>query len=306
MKKAILYCAGAILTTLIVFEAIVLTILLLPRGSFAGSYYSTLQSKYDLLRTTDSPRIVILGGSNTAYGINADAITEATGYPVVNMGLNAGMRYTYANALAEEFVGEGDIILLAYEYVWQDADYFETIGTDALMVGIDDRIDMYQYMPMRYWPSILGYLFDHAAKKPHANAGTIRDWFSEDGNQMMITRKSGYDLNSVEPETIDTDISEGSVNALREFQEYMKAHGASVYFVAAPYAEGCFTNPEDLTVLAANEEAQIGIPFISDPLEYAFDPDEMYDTYYHCNSYGQEHRTQLLIQDLASVGISAQ
>lgn len=58
-----------------------------------------------------------------------------------------------------------------------------------------------------------------------------------------------------------------------------------------------------MPLLVANEEEEIGIPYISDPLAYEFDCDEMFDTIYHCNSLGEVHRTQLLIQDLAAAGV---
>lgn len=308
MKKVILYCVGALLTTIVVFEAIVLSILLLPGGTYKGSYESTLQAKYDLLRTTESPKIIILGGSSCAYGIDADAIVEATGYHVVNMGLHAGMRYPYLNALAKTFAREGDIVLLAYEYIWPDAYSVDTIGTDEIMPAIDDRIEMYRYMPVNLWPSVLGYLFDYAAGKSHAEVNEERDLFSADGNQMTFEREDTLPEYKVplQQKTVNYEISDESVNHLRELKEYLEERGVSVYFVAAPYAEGSITNKEMLPTLVSNEEEKIGISYISDPLDYEFGIDEMYDTCYHCNSRGEAHRTQLLIQDLAAVGISVQ
>lgn len=306
MRKVLCYCAGILVTVFVLFEAIVMWVLLLPPDVFAMSYPATIQAKYDLLTTTNTPKIVILGGSNCAFGIDAYSLAEATGYPIINLGLHAGFGDLFISELAKANIREGDIVLLGYEYNWPEKDSFTTMDTGLVMLGIDSRIEMYRYVPVSQWRSILGYLFKHAAKKvSFEEPGGLyaRDAFSEDGNQLMFDRIGSYDPEEPITVTVQADISSESLEYLREYKEYIEDHGASVYFISAVYAKDSIVNREDLPQLAANVEGLIGIPFISDPLAYEFDWNEMFDTMYHCNNTGQEHRTRLLIEDLERVGV---
>ena len=82
----------------------------------------------------------------------------------------------------------------------------------------------------------------------------------------------------------------------------MKRRGAEVYFIAPPLLEDAnaceFSDYQDLKSL---EEDNIGIPYISDPVEYIFPEEYMFDTIYHCNNKGEMYRTKLLIKDLEKV-----
>ena len=58
--------------------------------------------------------------------------------------------------------------------------------------------------------------------------------------------------------------------------------------------------------LADEEEEKIGIDFISDPADYLYPKDLMYDTVYHCNSEGARVRTMQLVSDLQTAGVLSQ
>lgn len=300
------YCVGIAIAAFIIFEVIVLGILLVPGGTYRTSYQATIQDKYDLLMATESPKIILVGGSNLAFGLDADMLSETTGYPVVNLGLHAGFQYLFISELAKANVGEGDIVLLGYEYNWPEAESFTTIGTDLVMTGIDDRIDLYRFLPIKQWRAVLGYLFTYAAGKgtfEEAHGLYSREGFSADGNQLIVERPGPFEPGEGFAITVPEEISAESIAYLREFKDYVEQREASIYFIAAPYAEEGITNADRLRDVAALEEGQIGIPYISDPTDYAFDHSLLFDTKYHCNEKGEAKRTELLIEDLERAGI---
>jgi len=55
------------------------------------SYFYGSLLKLDLLKTVPSPKIVVFGGSNVAFGIDSELIEKEFGIPVINDGLNAGV-----------------------------------------------------------------------------------------------------------------------------------------------------------------------------------------------------------------------
>lgn len=307
MCRLIKYCMACLAAGFFTFECICLNILLFPAHTFDSSYQSTIRDKYDLLMKTNEPKIIFVSGSSGAFGLNAEEVEKATGYRVVNLGLHAGFGFSFISEIAKANINSGDVVLLGYEYYWTEERSFGDIGADLVMSAIDNRISMYRFVPIDQWGSVVGYLFTYAAKKneyQEVSGVYSRGSFSEDGNQMVIERHESFQPDSTDMHTIQPEISSVSLDYLKKFKKYIENKGASVYFVAAPYARMSMVNPEAMSALVQNEEAELGIPYLSDPEKYGFPNEWMFDTEYHCNSVGEVERTKLLIKDLKKAGVS--
>lgn len=309
MKKFI----GYILETTIICSAMIIMsfygIVGFPKDVFITSYQSVIQDKFRLLRETNTPKIIIVGGSGSAFGIDQQMLEEATGYKVVNLGLHAGFYHLFYTELSKENINPGDIVLLAYEYGWNDGDQFTSIGTDLVMTGIDSHMEMYRYVPIEVWPSILGNLGQYAYTKntfQPASGQYSRQAFDTQTGQMIFPREynmSEYRENIVMVDFSGLNLSSETVKYLKEYREYVEKRGAEVYFVSPPLLrETVVGNPN---IVADLEEELIGIPYISNPSDYLYPEILMADTVYHCNDAGMEERTRQLINDLNNAGIVA-
>ncbi|GEM_PF-1809078 len=72
--------------------------------------------KEELLQNTSSPKIIIIGGSNTVFNVDCREISRAIGLPVVNMGLHAGLGLHFMLNEVEPYLQAGDIVLIIPEY----------------------------------------------------------------------------------------------------------------------------------------------------------------------------------------------
>lgn len=310
MKKFI----GYIFETIVICIAMIIItfygIVGFPKDVFSTSYQSVIQDKFRLLKETNTPKIIIVAGSNGAFGIDQHMLEEATGYKVVNLGLHAGFRHLFYTELSKANINPGDIVLLAYEHNWDDEVQFTSIGTDLVMTGIDSNIEMYKYMPMEVWPSILGNLGKHAYAKntfQPAEGQYSREAFDSQTGQMVFTRNynmSEHRENIEKNYFSDRHLSNETVRYLKEYKCYVEKKGAEVYFVSPPMLREAVA--DDICAvanLASLEEELIGIPYISDPLDYLYPETLMADGYYHCNDRGAEERTRQLINDLNDAGI---
>lgn len=312
MSRFISYLFRAILCTVILFALFVGALACYPAAVFSDTYQSVLQRKYDALVETDTPKIVIIGGSSAGFGINEAVLEEATGYSVVNLGLHAGFGAVVPTELSKANINEGDIVLLAYEYGWYEPGYFKSFGTDLVMSGIDHRIDMYRYLPAEHYPKLLGYLFEYAEKK-RTDVTTSGVYSSEsfDMQGRMILNRPVMTMEYVGNEhiygSIDTTnavLASDVAGYLTEYKAFVEQKGASIYFIAPPLYEGAFQgDQESLSLIARIATEELGIPYISNPSEYLFSAEYMYDTIYHCNTAGELRRTEQIVQDLVSVGI---
>ena len=102
----------------------------------------------------------------------------------------------------------------------------------------------------------------------------------------------------------NVSISDESIAYLTEFKEYVASKGASVYFIAPPLIIDSVVNDYDeFYKLKELEETEIGIPYISDPVQYLYPSEWMSNALYHCNDVGEEVRTKMLIEDLRNASI---
>ena len=309
MKSFVKYSVRVILMALAAVCILFILIVTAGGGAFSHTYQSVIQDKYDFLRKTESPRIIIVGGSSAAYGIDERLLEQETGKTVVNLGLYGGLGNLFQTQLLKGNIGSGDIIVLAYEYNWIDSDSFEALISDMVMSGIDGRIDMYRYIPLRNWPQVIGYLPDFLVKKIQYTKAPGEDvhhtLFDAEGR---LTQKrdewiaGDYFENEAVQNPVDLsdkEISTESADYLRRLAAYADREGALICMAAPPLldlaAEG---DAASFDAFAQRAQETTGIPYISTPSEYIYPIDLMYDTVYHCNDRGAKQRTLQLAEDL--------
>lgn len=306
MKKTILYVIISVGIGITLVFTTFLLIVLYPAGRFADSYMSTLRTKYRMIRDTNSPKIIIVTGSSGAFSMDNSLLASETGYAVTSVALHAGMGALYETELTKANMNAGDIVLVGYEWGWaSDKDYFDQFGTDLIMTGIDDEVEMYKYVPISKYKDIIGNLPCYAYEKMKYEGGDqgpySRAAFDKNGN-MTIRRTEGNVKNIVIDHYIDVtnaEISASNVKYLKKYKKYVEDKGARIYWIGCPTWKGAVSCDADAwNKLATQEEKKIGIEYISDQVSYIFPDKYMYDTIYHCNTEGQEYRTKLLIDDL--------
>ena len=305
MRRYIIYIVTIFLIAFLIFELIVIGIIKSSDNVFYSSYQSVIVDKYRRLQNTDSPKIIIISGSSSAFGINQDMLENSTGYSVVNLGLHAGFGALFNTELAKENIKEGDIVLLGYEYNWPDD--FDDMGQDLIMSGIDENLDIYKHIPFDFWPDFIGYIFTYAEKK-HSYEGASgvysRESFDSKNAQMIIDREYSIDYEANidyfgQVDLSDVTIEDNTIEYLVGFKEFVEKRGARVYFIAPPLLkEAINCDYSEFNRLKEKEEQLIGIRYISSPQDYFFEKELMFDTIYHCSTKGEITRTQLLINDL--------
>ena len=170
--------------------------LITHEAKFQQTYQSVIQRKYDHLMNTDERKIIIVGGSSTAFGIDAEYLEKMTGLKVVNLGLHAGFGNLFNTEIMKGNINSGDIVLLGYEYTLY-TDCFEKLGdVNLIQQAIDNRIDMYSIIPVRNYPDVVGNIFQFAKSKYQGDynvSGTYSSFsFDENGNMIPYMPSADY------------------------------------------------------------------------------------------------------------------
>ena len=81
-----------------------------------NSYMCEYMRKINLLDSVKQPRIIFIGGSNVAFGIDSKRIKDSLGCNVINFGLHAGIGIKYPVEDYLNYARKGDVVVLQFEY----------------------------------------------------------------------------------------------------------------------------------------------------------------------------------------------
>ena len=81
---------------------------------YENGYCASLIDKVNRLKSINEPKIVLLGNSNLAFGIDSKMLEESMNMPVVNMGLHGGDGNAFHEEMAKINVVSGDIYVLCH------------------------------------------------------------------------------------------------------------------------------------------------------------------------------------------------
>lgn len=301
---------------------LVLPILIIMLSAFAcrpvykDTFVGELSDKYELLNRAEGEKIVVIGGSSAAFGINSKMIEEHLGMSTVNFGLYANLGTKMMLDLSRGGIGEGDIIILAPELNSQTLSlYFN--GETALQAmdgsfGMLSKIDKANYVDLlgALWSFASGKLYYTASGKTPENSGAYRkEWFNENGDN---TYDRPYNVMSTVPKNITLDFKvdktdgvtteyERFIDYVNEYTAYCESRGARVYFSFAPMNEAALTDyntEENIYAFYENLCKSLRCRVISNVNDYIMDEGYFFDSEFHLNNSGVTVRTVRLIDDI--------
>lgn len=75
---------------------------------YNDNYDAALTDKVDRLKGIKEPKIILVGDSNLAFGINSQRIEEELEMPVVNLGLHNVLGNAFHEQIVKENIGGGE------------------------------------------------------------------------------------------------------------------------------------------------------------------------------------------------------
>lgn len=300
------------LTKIILFGLVAVTVfavwVFVPNPLVVGNYFAAQKAKMARLAELKEPKVVLVGGSNLAFGFDSPRAERAWGRPVVNMGLHAGTGLRYQLNCVKPYVRKGDIVLVCPEY-----DQF----CGEQMYGLRDLFYIVNNVEPTHWAFLsprqiyrnLAYVFLEEPKKaenvhigrkyPEGDFGQYNPrycplGFNACGDMIQHwsdvktyeIRTGGFSVAIFNPE---------SISDIKTFAEDVRSRGASVYLMPPGTYEYFVKTSTEFMDFIKRELAAVGCPFVIDPEELAMPLTRLYDTPYHLNLDGVTYRTGLVI-----------
>jgi hypothetical protein len=274
-----------------------------------GDYMSALVDKFDNLKTEKSSKIVLVGGSNLAFGMDSKTISEYYGMPVVNMGLHAGIGLHFFLEGIKPHLKKNDIVVIIPEY-----SHFYDIywGTGSM---IDVLFNVYpkgfRYFTFQQFLMILSelprysidnlqdaYITGRAFQK-HEQGIYARKNFNRFGDMTAHWEEPSY-INYQYEERKVRQIDKKMLKDLERYIRFYQSQGVEVVIlppaIVNTFAQSTQGEIQQVSETLAKNPNRAYQYFR--PERYSL-PDSLgYDTRYHFLKSGIDVRVRYLIEDL--------
>lgn len=306
MKKVIIRTVAI----LIIPVLIVISLIFIP-SQYEETFMGELKYKYQRLSHIEGKRIVIIGGSAMAFGVDSALLKDNfPDHQIVNMGMYAALGSRAILDLCLSDIRKDDLVIFAPEQNHQTLSL--DFGADYCLQGCDGAF----YMLPRFITSednaagILAAIPGFALQKAQyffTDSAPIPDTvyrksaFNEYGDIKVELPENimpaGYDSNiliSYNSDVIDKDF----INYLDSYSKKVSQKGATFVFAYAPANAKALTSGDDLDEYHLLLDDYFDFPIIGDPHNSVLGPEWFYDTNYHLNSSGKRLYTRQLIRDI--------
>jgi len=295
---------------LIALIVLILSLLFIMVPADPQAFFASSKLKMDLLRNTPSPRVLIMGGSNTVFAINSERMQNELGLPVVNTSLHGEIVINSMREM-EPYIQKGDIVVVMLEY--------ELFASQDALDGKDFFVAQwveYDMSRVRLFPIQRDLKLLQTIINLKFNRGLTRLMGVDFGRGVFISANFNAqgdfigallappidDINNKSSYMPRKQFYPGTYAFLEEFNQAALAKGAVVYyeFPASRELNCGVTGVDAFQKFYDNLLKNTTIPIITPfDLNQICLPDSMfYDTIYHVNGDGREILTTRIIRDL--------
>ncbi len=303
------------------FVMIAVTVFAMP-PVYDETYTGALADKYELLNKTEGKKIIIIGGSSVALGINSDLISdEFSKYKVINFGLSSELGIKAMLDLSRSGIGEDDIIIIAPELT--DSGLSLNFNGEEMLKALDGNLGLLMNIESEDYASLIGSSLSFASDKmsylvnkskpvsareaylaKNIDAATGDNTYERDKNEAFgVYGEISLDLRA---DLKDSKVTEYDkfIEYINEYTHYAERKGATVYYSFAPICKQALAydvTDSDISLYYSNLASVLQCKIISDIRSYIFDEEYFYDSELTLNDAGANIRTVKLIDDLKRV-----
>lgn len=280
---------------------------------FGDTFMGELKSKYERLKETSGKRIVLVGGSGVAFDCDSALMDDFfPSYEIVNFGMYAGLGTKAVMDLSENYIHEGDIVILSPEQSEQTfSDYF---NGEYMWQAADGAFGMLRDLKSENFEAMLGNFPRFAleklnyvmkGQKPQTDSIYQKKSFNTYGDIELDTCRenilpNGYDVNQkvrftenvVQPEFMDY---------MNDWAKRLEKKGAVVWYRYCPVNKLSVEDMDDLAAYDVFLRQKLEFPVIGNPENSLMEAEWFFDTNFHLNQPGKEVNTVQLIRDMKAM-----
>lgn len=280
---------------------------------FGDTFMGELKSKYERLKETSGKRIVLVGGSGVAFDCDSALMDDFfPSYEIVNFGMHAGLGTKAVMDLSENYIHEGDIVILSPEqseqtfsdyfngeYMWQAADGAFGMLRDLKSENFEAMLGNFPWFALEK----LNYVMK--GQKPQTDSIYQKKSFNTYGDIELDTCRenilpNGYDVNQKVRFTEDV-VQPEFMDYMNDWAKRLEKKGAVVWYRYCPVNKLSVEDMDDLAAYDVFLRQKLDFPVIGNPENSLMEAEWFFDTNFHLNQPGKEVNTVQLIRDMKAM-----
>jgi hypothetical protein len=325
-----------LLLIFLLLQGCVLAVLTVLNTSFDDTYLAAVADKSNLLESAPSPRVVLVGDSSLAFGMDSSLLRSGLGgkYNPVNMGLHGGLGLSFELKQALAGVRSGDVVVLspAYETVFADTTELPTVWSalrvqpgawsyltsrqrfsllerlvpdnEPLILSHDMSVIIYNKVRAETTDKLRAALHRAVGRGgPVAGADATspyaRAGFNEYGDQTRAWEAQSLYTTPVGKWELNQEALAKSIATLRDFIAQCGSKNVTVVYWYPPIPKDWYQQVQDVVdQIASALESQLPITFINDAVDGVRPPSDFFDNIHHLRGPAVKERTNELVRDL--------
>lgn len=266
-----------------------------------------------LAEESETPRLVLVGGSAAAFGVDSALLQAALPeYKVVNYGMYAALGTTAMLDLTLPDLRAGDLVILMPEQQAQTLSCY--FNAEGMWQGLDGAFALLPRINRQHCGRLAGNFPAFAAQKlgyflsgtaapgsgVYARAGFNAYGDLDDAACAHNTMPGGVDANTpivFEPAVFSADFA-AYANA---YANAAAQKGAAVYYHFSPMNAAAVTPTADMDAYCENLRAALDFALMGSPHTAVMEAGWFYDSNFHLNQSGRTVFTTQLIRDCKAV-----
>ena len=311
MKKFLLY-------TVLFCALLVLLVFIMNRNYFPAKakgndgYIGAIVDKHAYADKTKTPRIIFVGGSATAFGIDSKMIEQQMGMPVINMGLNGSLGLEFILNQARYIARPTDIVIVSVEY---------NLSTEGSYKFKKEAVRLYppagKFFSRTPGQRINDFFIADFQQNFHVTFARLTGGKLPEFPKNVVYSRSSFNENGDVVRNFDPHpshdfldkfelphIANPDIAPLNSFKAFADENKIRVYFLYPPLDVEAYQKKKHVVSLIEQEYKDgMHIPALNNAVS-ALLPDSLYyDTEYHLNMAGKKVRTQKILQLLKEKNI---
>ncbi len=273
---------------------------------YSMGYMAAFQDKLHYAESIEEPKIILMGDSNLAFGIDSEKIEQEIGMPVVNMGLHGGLGQTFCMDLAKHTIEQGDIVVVLPAY------YGYSVGLADGTLGwtlLENNFSLWTKVSVRDYPVLWRTFPTYLQKTITLFKTSKRNTVTTGGYSRLAFNKYG-DIESTGSENVMPEgylpgepwsvvVNGELIDYYNDYHAYVQDKGAVMIAACPPLIDSSEQiNAETFEKTYEVIISGLNFDFISDWEDYIYPMEYFYDTNYHLNDVGRVYRTEQLIEDI--------
>ncbi len=269
-----------------------------PQEDYSNHYLAALIDKHERLDTLKKNRLVFMGNSNLAFGLDSEYLQETLKRPIANLGLHGALGLDFNILQTLDVIEKGDVVIICIPH------FLPTQGTKKLLsttnkifpktkdwtVGLSayDEFDFAMDDAIKSIQIAKKQRFRKAAKRAKKESVYRRNGFNASGDMVAHTQvATPNEIKKWESEW-DVEGYDKEIERLKEFYIAAEKKDVPVYLTYPCFAEYGYKKTQKELDILEDYYAELPFPVLGKPEDFVYPDSLFFDTVYHLNKKGRE------------------